>query len=34
VRCWGLGMFLGYGNQINIGDDETPDTAGPVNLGP
>ncbi len=33
VRCWGLGMFLGYGNQVNIGDDETPDTAGPIDFG-
>jgi len=35
VRCWGNGGSgrLGYGNQTNIGDNETPDTAGPVNLG-
>jgi cysteine-rich repeat protein len=35
VRCWG-GAFvgaLGYGNQDNIGDDEAPASAGPVNLG-
>jgi alpha-tubulin suppressor-like RCC1 family protein/outer membrane protein OmpA-like peptidoglycan-associated protein len=36
VRCWGNGSSgrLGYGNTANIGDDETPDTVGPVNLGP
>ncbi|MDH3755069.1 MAG: hypothetical protein OEU32_14460, partial [Acidimicrobiia bacterium] len=36
VRCWGTGTNgqLGYGNTENIGDDETPDTAGPVDLGP
>lgn len=36
VRCWGAGGGgrLGYGNLINIGDTETPDTAGPVNFGP
>jgi len=37
VRCWGFNQDgeLGYGNVIAIGDDpgETPDTAGPVNLG-
>jgi Regulator of chromosome condensation (RCC1) repeat len=33
VRCWGEGSFLGYGNTTTIGDDETPDTAGPVSLG-
>jgi alpha-tubulin suppressor-like RCC1 family protein len=35
VRCWGLGADgrLGYGNISNIGDDETPGSAGPVNLG-
>jgi len=35
VRCWG-GRFegrLGYGNEITIGDDETPNTVPPVNLG-
>jgi alpha-tubulin suppressor-like RCC1 family protein len=32
VRCWGLGTSgaLGYGNTDNIGDDETPATAGDV----
>ncbi len=36
VRCWGNGGSgrLGYGNQNDIGDQQTPDTAGPVNLGP
>jgi len=35
VRCWGFGSTgrLGYGNTETIGDNETPDTAGPVNLG-
>jgi alpha-tubulin suppressor-like RCC1 family protein len=33
VRCWGDGSFLGYGNLIFIGDDETPGGAGPVSLG-
>ena len=35
VRCWGFGGDgeLGYGNVQTIGDDETPGTAGPVNLG-
>lgn len=32
VRCWGEGSFLGYGNTTSIGDNETPDTAGPVSL--
>ncbi len=35
VRCWGFGGNgqLGYGNTDLIGDDETPDTVGPVKLG-
>jgi cysteine-rich repeat protein len=35
VRCWGLGLAgrLGYGNTNNIGDDETPASAGNVNVG-
>ena len=35
VRCWGSGEDgrLGYGNEDTIGDDETPATAGPVDLG-
>ena len=35
VRCWGLGSSgrLGYGNTDSIGDDETPASAGAVNLG-
>lgn len=30
IRCWGLGIRLGYGNPQNVGDDETPAQAGPV----
>ncbi|HYH59413.1 MAG TPA: hypothetical protein VD790_09370 [Thermoleophilaceae bacterium] len=35
VRCWGQGDFgqLGYANTSRIGDDETPGSVGPVNLG-
>jgi alpha-tubulin suppressor-like RCC1 family protein len=35
VRCWGFGGFggLGYGDEINIGDDESPASAGDVNVG-
>ena len=35
VRCWGYGANgqLGYGSIGNVGDDETPDQIGPVNLG-
>ncbi|MDQ6805711.1 MAG: chromosome condensation regulator, partial [Actinomycetota bacterium] len=35
VLCWGYGRNgrLGYGNINNVGDTQTPDTAGPVNLG-
>jgi cysteine-rich repeat protein len=35
VRCWGGSYYgeLGYGNQITIGDDELPASAGPVSLG-
>jgi alpha-tubulin suppressor-like RCC1 family protein len=35
VRCWGNNTYgqLGHGNTDTIGDDETPDTAGPVQLG-
>ena len=35
VRCWGLGASgaLGYGNTDNIGDDETPASAGNVDVG-
>ena len=34
VRCWGEGRYgrLGYGNESNIGDDEPPSAAGPVDL--
>lgn len=35
VRCWGQGSCgkLGYGNTNNIGDDETPASAGDVAVG-
>ncbi len=35
VRCWGWGGRgqLGYGNVTNIGDNETPSSAGAVELG-
>ncbi len=35
VRCWGYGGdgALGYGDTNSVGDDETPASAGPVNLG-
>ena len=35
LRCWGLNFDgqLGYGNTDLIGDDEHPNTAGPVELG-
>ena len=35
VRCWGLGENgrLGYGNTENIGDNETPSSAGDVPVG-
>ncbi len=35
VRCWGFGANgrLGYANQNDIGDNETPGSVGPVNLG-
>jgi cysteine-rich repeat protein len=35
VRCWGYGYWgrLGYGNTQDIGDDETPASAGDVDLG-
>ncbi len=35
VRCWGVGDNgqLGYGNRDRIGDDETPGSVGPVDLG-
>jgi alpha-tubulin suppressor-like RCC1 family protein len=35
VRCWGWGVFgeLGYGNETTIGDNETPASAGDVDVG-
>lgn len=35
VRCWGNGVSgrVGYGNQRSIGDDETPGSVGPVDIG-
>ncbi len=35
IRCWGLGSCgqLGYGDTENIGDDETPASAGTVSVG-
>ena len=35
VRCWGDGTSgqLGYGNPFTIGDNETPGSVGPVDLG-
>ena len=35
VRCWGVGTngSLGYANTNNIGDDEAPDSVGPVVVG-
>ena len=35
VRCWGFGADgrLGYGNTSSIGDDESPRSAGAVDLG-
>ncbi|MEQ9229032.1 MAG: RCC1 domain-containing protein, partial [Parvibaculum sp.] len=36
LRCWGFGAFgqLGYADTDNIGDDETPASVAPVDLGP
>ncbi|MEK6272301.1 MAG: hypothetical protein AABM42_06605 [Actinomycetota bacterium] len=35
VRCWGFGGYgqLGYGNTRDIGDNETPGSVGPIDLG-
>jgi alpha-tubulin suppressor-like RCC1 family protein len=35
ARCWGYNGYgqLGYGNTVTIGDNETPASAGDVNLG-
>ena len=35
VRCWGEGTLgaLGYGNTLNIGDNETPSVAGDIDVG-
>ena len=34
VRCWGYGDYgqLGYGNTESIGDNETPDSAGDMDI--
>jgi len=36
LRCWGYNESgrLGYGNEDSVGDDETPGSVGPVDLGP
>ncbi len=35
VRCWGRGTSgqLGYGNEDNVGDDETPESVGATPVG-
>jgi hypothetical protein len=33
VRCWGKGSALGYANELTIGDDEPPASAGDVFVG-
>jgi alpha-tubulin suppressor-like RCC1 family protein len=35
VRCWGFGGFgqLGYARMDNVGDDEPPSSAGPIDIG-
>ena len=33
VRCWGYGPYLGYGNTNNVGDHQTPASAGDVDVG-
>jgi hypothetical protein len=33
VRCWGIGGTLGYEEDQDIGDDETPASVGDVNVG-
>jgi alpha-tubulin suppressor-like RCC1 family protein len=35
IRCWGAGNFgqLGYGNTLNIGNDELPSSVGVVQVG-
>jgi alpha-tubulin suppressor-like RCC1 family protein len=35
VRCWGQGNYgsLGYGNTNHVGDDESPASAGDVDVG-
>ncbi len=35
VRCWGYGAAgqLGYGNNLDVGDDETPGSLAPVDIG-
>ena len=33
VKCWGSGMYNGRGGDENIGDDESPDSIGSLDLG-
>jgi alpha-tubulin suppressor-like RCC1 family protein len=33
VRCWGIGFATGYGNGLDVGDDEFPSAAGDLDLG-
>jgi len=33
LRCWGTRSYIGSGNKLTIGDDETPGSIGPVVVG-